>query len=440
MTGSDRRILAAVLAVALVLRLAVALLWTAPLDGDAGDYDRLASGLAAGRGYVDTNGQPTAWRPPLYPAFLAGVYRTVGDGPAAVGTMQALVGTISVAAVFAATATAFGPAAGLLGAAFVAVDAAQLSLTSRRLSEGLFTLLLLAMVLLSQRARERLRAGATAWGAAASAGVVGGLATLTRGLFVGYPLLVALALAATPVGPAPNGRGRRWRAALALTVAYALTLTPWALRNAHAVGSPVPVATQGGLTLYSSWFPPDGTVFGLLADDDVTRGAAGLSETEQSRYFTAATVEGLAEEPGRIPRLLALKVLYLIVPLDWEVLPLYGAVNPTYVVVAAWAALCFVGWGSARRREAWPLWLPVAYLLGMSLVFYGSPRMRAPIDPLLAALAAAAVVELARRRGVRAAAGALAASAGIAVGLAALAGPLKELALGPLRRAGLWRR
>ena len=173
-----------------------------------------------------------------------------------------------------------------------------------------------------------------------------------------------------------------------LLTAYGLTLLPWTLRNVRAVGAPVPMATQGGITLYSSWFPPDGTVFGLLSQDEVTAGAIGLTEPEQSRYFTRATLRRLGEEPARIPRLLVLKALYLAVPLDWEVLPVYGAVNPTYVVVAVWAGLFLTALGAGRRGRAWPLWLPLAYLAGMALVFYGSPRLRAPVDPLLATLAA----------------------------------------------------
>ena len=441
MTVSNRRLLTGILVFALALRVGVAFAWQPAPTGDAEDYHRLATGLAAGRGYVDTRGQPTAWRPPGYPAFLAGVYVVVGDAPAAVGLIQAAVGTASVAAVFAVTAPVLGATAGLVAAALVAVDVAQLSLTAQRLSEGLFTLLLLLLVLSSLRLRARLLAAASPWGWAAVAGVLGGIATLTRGLFVGYPLVLAAALAADGGGTAArSGRRRAGAAALLLLTAYVLTLLPWTLRNVTAVGAPVPVATQGGITLYSSWFPPDGTVFGLLSQDEVTAGAIGLTEPEQSRYFTQATLRRLGEGPARIPRLLVLKALYLAVPLDWEVLPAYGSVNPTYVVVAFWAGLFLTALGAGRRRRAWPLWLPLVYLAGMALVFYGSPRLRAPVDPLLATLAAGAMVELARRRGRRTAASAVAASAAGAVALAALAGPLKALALSALRRAGMWRR
>ena len=445
MTVSDRRVLAGILALALALRVAVAVAWQPALGGDAEDYDRLAAGVAAGRGYVDTRGQPTAWRPPGYPAFLATVYQLAGDSPVAVGLAQAVVGTASVGVVFAVTSPVLGASAGLVAAALVAVDAAQLALTSRRLSEGLFTLLLLLLVFSSLRLRARLSESSFPWVWAVGVGVLGGVATLTRGIFVGYPLLLALALVIEGAGSAEgsaarSGRRRAAAVALVLLSAYGLTLVPWTVRNVTAVGAPVPVATQGGLTLYSSWFPRDGTVFGVFPEDEVTAGAIGLTETQQSSYFTRATLQGLSESPERIPRLLVLKVLYLIVPLDWEVLPIYGAVNPTYAVAAVWAALFVTVLGAGRRRSVWPLWLPVAYLTGMAFLFYGSPRFRVPIEPLLAALAAGAIVELARRRGRRSAASAVAASAAGAVTLAVLAGPLKASALSVLRWTGMWRR
>ena len=364
------------------------------------------------------------------------MYRTLGSGALPVGVVQAVVGTASVAALYAVTAAVLGPAAGLVAAALTAVDVAQLSLTARRLSEGLFTLELLMLVLASLRLRARLREGVRPLGWAVTAGVIAGIGTLTRSIFVGYPLLIAAAL----VLERKASRRRAAVTALILLASYGVSLLPWMLRNAAALGTAVPVATQGGITLYSSWFPPGGTVFGIFPNDAVTRAAAGLSEPEQSRHFVAATARRLAEEPQRIPRLLVLKMLYLVVPLDWEVLPIYGAVNPTYLVVLGWAVAFLVALGAGRRRAAWPIWLPLAYLAGMALVFYGSPRLRAPLDPLLAALAGGAVVELARRRSRRTATLAIVASCAGAVALVWLAGPLKVIALGALRRVGLWRR
>lgn len=442
MIASDRRAWAAVLILALALRVGVAFAWTAPLVGDAADYHRLAAGLASGRGYVDANGRSTAWRPPAYPAFLAGVYRTLGDGPRAIGLAQALVGAAAAGVLGWGAALTLGAPAGLLATALVAVDAAQLALVSRRLSEGLCTLLLAALLVAVARLRSGLRSGRTALGAAAAAGVLGGLVTLTRGLFVGLPLALAAALLWEGRMRRSTLPGTARRAALAaavLVAAYGAALVPWTVRNARALGAFVPIATQGGITLYASWFPPEST-FGVFPDDGVTRGAIGLSEPEQSRWFVAATKAGLARDPDRVPRLLLLKALYLLVPLDWEVLPRYGGVNPTYLLAAGWAGAFLLVLGRGRRWDAWPLWLPLLYLAGVALVFYGSPRLRAPMDPLLAALGAAAVVELGRRKGRARAAAAFGAAAGLVLGLTAFAVPLKASGLAVLRGAGVWRR
>jgi hypothetical protein len=178
----------------------------------------------------------------------------------------------------------------------------------------------------------------------------------------------------------------------------------------------------------------------MLPSDAVTAGAVGLSEVAQNAYFTERAIDGVLADPGRVPRLLALKLLYFFVPLDWEVLPRRGMVNPTYLFVLLWAAFALV---LARRRlglvEHWPLWLPILYSVAMALVFYGSPRIRAPVEPLLAVAAAVGLVEWARGRGRRAATLAVGGSVAGVAAVAVLAAPLKALVLAALRGAWIWR-
>jgi len=68
--------LPALLGLALAIRLLLLVVWTPPIVADSADYDRLARSLAEGRGYTNTRGEPTSWRPPLYPAFVAAIYRS----------------------------------------------------------------------------------------------------------------------------------------------------------------------------------------------------------------------------------------------------------------------------------------------------------------------------------------------------------------------------
>ena len=455
MSTFERRALLALVAFAFCARLAVALLWRPPLEADAADYVRLASGLSSGAGYVDELERPTAWRPPGYPVFLALVEEIAGPGRAPVALAQAAVGAGTVALTWV-VAQGLGPAAALVAAALVAVDAGQIALAARTLSEGLFTLLSLAVVALSLGIVRALHRGERAGGWAVGAGVLAGAATLTRGLFVAYPVVLAGGIVV--LGRRRGALRPALAAATLLLVAYAAALLPWTLRNVGAVGAPLPVATQGGFTLYAGWFPPGDTGFGMLPDDAITAGAVGLSEVEQSAYFTERTLAGLRAEPACIPRMIALKLVYFWVPVDWELLPWVGVVNPTYLFVLLWAvALMSAGvrgggngrdagdlprgrGGSPRSRlrlaELWPLWLPVAYTLLMGLAFYTSPRTRAPIEPLLAVAAAAGLVKWLRTHGRRTAAIAIGDSA---AAVALLAEPLKAAALAALRAAGIWR-
>ena len=63
MTGSNRLLLTGILVFALALRVGVAFAWQPALAGDAEDYHRLTSGLAAGRGYVNTLGAANCLAP-----------------------------------------------------------------------------------------------------------------------------------------------------------------------------------------------------------------------------------------------------------------------------------------------------------------------------------------------------------------------------------------
>lgn len=440
---------------ALLVRLVVALVWAPPAVADAADYDRLARGLVEGQGYVSPSGRPTAWRPPLYPGFVAGVYAVAGEHPAAVRIAQAVVGAGTAALVYLLALWMLGPGPALLAGALSAIDLASVFSVSRLLSEALFTFLLVLSVALVMRARRGSGRAARAWGL--GAGVVIGLGALTKGVLLLYPVALVPAWLL--------GRKGSWRTLVAILAGFVLTLSPWTVRNERALGAFVPVATQGGLTLYAGNHPSHGWVFGTLPDDSTTRAAARLSEPEASSALVRATARDLAAHPGRLPRLAALKAVFFWVPLDWEILPWYGAFNPTYAFELFWSAalvwMLFAGRGAGKDepagpepaggdpgsparspsagggvadtlRAAWPLWLPVAYLFAMALVFYGSPRFRLPIEPLLAVGAAAALARLARARGRGPAVRWAVVTAACALALTVAAGPLKAAARGLL--------
>jgi len=408
---------------ALLVRVGVALTQAPAITGDAADYDRLARGLVEGRGYLSPSGRPTAWRPPLYAGFVAAVYEVAGESHVAVRVAQAVLGAAAAGLVYLLGSWFLGPGPALLAGVYATVDLASLFSVARLLSETLFTVLLLLSVWLLVRTLESSGRAARAW--AFAAGVALGLGALTRGVLLLYPL------ALIPVWLwARRGSGR---ALLAVVAGFVLTLGPWTLRNERALHAFVPVATQGGLTLWAGNHPVNGWIFGLIPDDATTRSVAGLPEAEASSRLAAATARDLAFHPGRIPKLLALKTLFFWAPVDWEILPRYGTFNPTYTFELIWSViLVWLLWRAhdarARVRDAWPLWLPIAYLFVLAMVFYGSPRFRLPVEPLLTLGAAAGLARLGRMRGVGAAVRWALSTAVLVLLLTAAAGPLRAAA------------
>src|SRR5262249_31393874 len=72
---------AAIVLAALVIRIVVVL--ATPhyvLVDDASDYDKHAASIVLAHRFAFAYGRPTAFRPPAYPVFLAGVYEVFGTG------------------------------------------------------------------------------------------------------------------------------------------------------------------------------------------------------------------------------------------------------------------------------------------------------------------------------------------------------------------------
>src|SRR5581483_3222349 len=155
------RRLAAILALALGLRLLVVF---SPLDWSASDtpgYDEPAHSLVAHHAYTDARGRPTSERPPGYPAFLALVY-SLHDSKRAVGVAQALLGTATVF-LLERLVRRRKPEAATLAALLLAIDPIALGVVPYVLREALLLFLLTALLLALDRTKglaQALAAGA----------------------------------------------------------------------------------------------------------------------------------------------------------------------------------------------------------------------------------------------------------------------------------------
>jgi 4-amino-4-deoxy-L-arabinose transferase-like glycosyltransferase len=379
---------------------------------DARDYDAHARSIATGDGFSKRlTGKPTAFRPPGYPYLLGGAYRVFGvernvdgDRIRVARTLGALLGTLGVALIGMLGVQLLGQAAGLVAMGLAAVYVPSILVSEAVMSEQLFVVLMLAALVTAIHQRRSARPYAFAL----LAGVLAGLAVLTRAN--GLVLLVPLVLA---VWAAPR---RSWRSAgpPAVLVAVALaTVAPWTIRNAVELHAFVPVTTQLGWALA-------GTYNDEARNDEANPGSwrslrrvpeykplvanfATVPEIVLERRLSRAGREFIGRHPSYLATVAYWNTRRLLDLSSWRWSRHTAStisVGPGWAnvgVVSFWifAALALAGaTRRAARQVPWFVWtLPLIMYLSVVFLAAETPRYRAPIDPFIILLAACAVTQ-----------------------------------------------
>lgn len=369
---------------------------------DAADFQSIAATLARTGSFPPSavvHGGPTALRPPLFPAVLAGVYRLVGDSPQAGRVLEALLGACAVWLVGLIASRLWSARVGLVAAAIAAVFPPLVLVGSSLLSEPLFIALVLGAVwaALVFRAGGRFR-----W--AASAGALVGLASLTRGN--GFLLVV-------PVGLLTFHRPRRswnaFRAPALVVTAAVLVLVPWTVRNLSAFHRFVPLTTEAGYGLAGTYNaasqrdprltamyrPPVAQLRAELARDP------GANEAQASQALLDEGLAYIRRHPASLPRTLYWNALRLAnltgAPIERgfarpEGYPVWLAVLSVY---AFWLLLALAAAGAllrATREAPLALWGCPLLIVASAAALLGLTRYRSPADPFLIMPAALAVL------------------------------------------------
>lgn len=415
------RLALALVALALVVRLAfIAATPGYTPEHDDRDYDRLACGLVIGHGYVRegprtpaddcgtrTNGEPTAFRPPGLPMFLAAVYTVTEplgvERWTAARVALAWVGTAVVALLGLVALQLFGRRVAFAALGLAAVFPPFVVLGGSLLSETLFVALMLGAI--ACVLADRAAGGDRRW--LIAAGVICGLAALTRSNAPALvlPLMICVATTGRDVRPL---RARLARA-LALAGIAALVVAPWTIRNAIALDGFAPVTTEAGSALAGTyndvtrtdpewpgaWIPP-ARLQELRSTLDPVRG----DEPEEQRALIRRSLDYMADRPGYVAEVGARNGWRLpgLAGPDWwqfsgRTLSLPGwTADVSGIAFLAVLALAIAG-AFTRAARAAPRWLwlmPVLMLLSVMFVV-GETRFRAPADPFVVLLAALAL-------------------------------------------------
>jgi hypothetical protein len=197
-----------------------------------------------------------------------------------------------------------------------------------------------------------------------------------------------------------------------------LLMSPWWVRNWQVTNHFVPTTLQVGASLYDGLNPQATGASNMQPGDEVAEQFAArwqhtaadpgqMSEKQDDyeyqldRYLRQAAVSWALEHPRRAWQLAGVKLLRF-----WNVWPnepQFRKLVVRAIVFAGYAPLiCLAVYGGWRlRQRGWPtalLVLPAVYLSLLHMIFVSSIRYRQGALISLSVLAAAAFVELWRRR------------------------------------------
>ncbi|GEM_PF-3742719 len=407
---AKRRYLIALLAAALVIRLAV--LGLGAKQGvyypDEIEYIELAKNLAAHNEF-SYKGQLTSFRPPGFAFILSLTFRLFGEAsliPARL--VNILFSLATVVVVYRLGKDGWGERVGLIAAAIFSFYPTLIGYTNILLTETscIFFVALFCWTLLRCLQQPH-------WGWALASGAALGISALIRDtLFYAGPIVINfLAFYAWKV------RSFHFKYAGVLAAGFLLAILPWCVRNSFLNDRPTLISSVGGVTFYvcnnekaplirsSSQFfeKPIGKedhyyYETLLPELD------GLSETEKHETATRMAFEYMLVNPGAtIIRMLGRLVDFwgqerLVI--NHVLSGYYGnvsAVMLVMIIAAVFGGYSLVIFGACfncffakwRALEVFGL-LFIAYYTTMHLLVFAHPRYHMPLLPIIVIMAARA--------------------------------------------------
>lgn len=397
-TVAARRWLWAITLVALATRIVYALLATQidpflrvnPLHGDAASYNSIARNLLHGYGFASSPGHPTAFWPPLYPMFLAGLYDFCGYNLLWARLAQAVFGAIAVAATARAAYLLLDRRVALLTALGMAFYPHLIYFGAWLIAEALYmALLALSLWIAACLQKSARNSGFALLGALLGLGALAKPAALLL-----IPLVALWTWIAPPTRP---WRDRLMQCLLVLLIATA-TVMPWTVRNYLVFHALVPISTNGGYTFYGANNPH---AFGGHREG-FPPALPGLSEPQAEQEYYRLGMDWIKQHPRDFAKVALRKLERLFSPLsvasfekDYR-LPLASLVKGIYTIFLL-AALAGALLLLQRWREVAVLYALVIRVLLGAVIFYGDVRYTLPMLPSFIIFASFIIVFLCER-------------------------------------------
>ena len=360
----EKKIMAVVFTLALLVRLSYVLMGhlNQPLTGDAVEYNLVAVNFLHGQGFQSNNNW--SFQPPLYSLCLAGVYAVTGEAPNVIRILQAILSSLSCVLIFILAWRMAGVRVASWAGGLACIYPGLVTYSGELLSETLFVFLLLLAVIFLQASRRSGRASDQLW-----AGLSLGLATLTRGVsLLVLPLVFAWWLIED------HDLKKSLRSIALIVLVFIITLVPWTARNYTRYHHFIPVDSHGGKVLVDANNPLAQGQWTPEWIKEQHPEIARLDEVAANKAYNKLALDYLAQAgPVRLLKLATLKILYFLYPF----LPQYDILF--MFLLPFW----LVGMFLAFKQHHYLLLVLIFNFLLITLVFFGSPRIRDTVAPFI---------------------------------------------------------
>jgi 4-amino-4-deoxy-L-arabinose transferase-like glycosyltransferase len=380
---------------------------------DARYYDSIAHNLLSSQCFCLLPHIPTTDRAPLWAFIVTAIYAITEGKNVYARLFFCLLDSGTCALIYLYAKDLFGKRIGFVTGLLAAIYTGLFIYTGWLYTETLYTFLLLAFTYTLYLFQ---RTGLTRW--IIISGVSLALASLTRpnGLFVfGLLIIWVVVLIYT--------RQASWQAAIrAVLIIILITsclIAPWTLRNYRVAHVFIPIATGSGVVLagaYNDTALSDQELLGMWVPGNLIRPPipqhvhhSYMGEDENRAY----ALHWVQTHTSSMPYLLGLHFINMWKPYTSEEglpvreFPARLSSQITWFLMQ-YMPIPIMLLGALGLVLTWKRWreLLIVYLMILlnivqCLVFYGSMRFRAPIEPLLLILAGGAIWWLTQNSGIR---------------------------------------
>ena len=377
-----KKLLLIIFLVSLVLRVGLLIVYSGSYkaeQADALDYDGIASNILAGNGFSN-NGEPTQTKPPVYPLFLAAVFGVFGHGDFPVKLLQCILSALTAVLITVACSKMFSAETAVTAGLISALYPPFIIYSNLKLSETLFTFLLITDCLMLIKSFETLKPKHFAL-----AGILMGITTLCRAttIFFAVFLLPAVLFA--------KDRKKFLKGLALYFIISACVVSVWTIRNYAVFKTFLPVNVGSGhimwLNLKDQW---DGD---QLIEPDIYEDypdLKGMQRYEWEKIVTRRVAKYAVEHPviysskliKNIFRLWYLPVgKVLLAARSKLAASLYQTAHLLFVLISFYGI--FISLKRLRLPAVFPALIFLIYLQVMQIPFVSIPRYRLPFEPFL---------------------------------------------------------